>query len=131
VATAAVVLGFVTGGLTALFSLIFLVAVASGNEDAATALLLLGLPCAAGLIAGAAQLLQRRPPHLLFGSALAAVAVLLLTLVTGWATLGGNDRAGLTMFLLLAAPLPVLTSVYARLHRVVGWAAAGWSGPTS
>jgi hypothetical protein len=53
------------------------------------------------------------------------VGVLLLTLLVGWATLGAGDRTGLTVFLLLAAPLPVLTAVYARLGRVTGWAAAG------
>ncbi|WP_457008440.1 hypothetical protein [Geodermatophilus sp. SYSU D00965] len=125
VATAAIVLGFVTGGLTALASLFFLVAVASGGNDPVTVLLLLGLPCAVGLIAGAAQLLQRRTPTLLFGSAVAAVAVLLLTLVTGWVAFDdGDDRVGVTVFLLLAAPLPVLTAVYARLRRVTGWAGA-------
>jgi hypothetical protein len=78
---------------------------------------------------GAAQLLRRRPPALLFGSALAAVGVLLLTLLVGSATLGAGDRTGLTVFLLLAAPLPVLTAVYARLGRVTGWAAAPAGGP--
>jgi hypothetical protein len=121
------VLGFVTGGLTALASLGFLVAVlAGGADDAATVLLVLGLPCAAGMLAGAARLLQRRPPGLLFSSAAAAVGVLLLTLVVGLVTFDRSDDVfGLVVFLLFAAVLPVLTAVFARLPRTTGWAAAG------
>jgi hypothetical protein len=125
VATAASVLGFVTGGLTALGSLGFLIAALSGGDDGPTVLLVLGLPCAAGLITGATWLLGRRRPDLLFWSALAAVAVLLLALVVGLATLSGDDAAGLGVFVFLALSLPVLTAVYARLPGVTGWVGAG------
>jgi hypothetical protein len=124
VATAAIVLGFVTGGLTALASLGFLIAVASGDTDAPTTLLLLGLPCAGGLIAGAAQLMRRNSSTVLFGSAVAAITVLALALLAGAATLSGDAMFGLTLFVLFAAVLPVVTAVFARLPRVTGWAAS-------
>jgi hypothetical protein len=125
VATTAAVLGFVTGGLTSLGSLMLLFAALGGDDDAATVLLVvLGLPCAAGLITGAARLLGRRTAQLLFGSALAAAGTLLLALVVGLATLSGDGAVGLAVFVLLALPLPVLTAIYARLPRVVGWVAA-------
>ena len=123
IATAAIVLGFVTGGLTALMSLVFLVAVASGDDDLPTTLLLLGLPCAIGLIAGSAQLVHRNSPGLLFGAAVAAVAILVLALIAGAATLSGDSMLGLGMFVLFALVLPVLTAVFAWLPRVRGWAA--------
>jgi hypothetical protein len=123
VATAAIALGFVTGGLTALGSLGFLLAVASGDDDLATSMLLLGLPCAIGMIVGSAQLVRRHPPAVLFGSSVAAVAVLVLALVAGAATLSGDGLAGLSFFVLLAVVLPVVTAVFARLPRVRGWTA--------
>ena len=127
-ATAAAVLGFVTGGLTALASLGSLFAVAAGDDDAPTVLLILGLPCAAGLIAGGVRLLGRRRGDLLFGSAVAAVAVLLLAFVAGVVTLPAEGVLGLAVFLLFALPLPVLTAVFARLPRVTGWLAGGAPG---
>jgi hypothetical protein len=125
VATAAIVLGFVTGGLTALASLAFLVAVASGDDDAPTMLLLLGLPCAIALIAGSAQLARRATAGVLFGAAVASVAVLVLVLLAGAATLDGDAMVGLSLFVVFALVLPVLTAVFARLPRVRGWAANG------
>src|SRR3954447_19021703 len=71
VATAAAVLGFVTGGLTALVSLIILLSVTSGDSDPSIVLMLLGLPCAIAVIAGAAVLTSRGSPGLLFGAAVA------------------------------------------------------------
>ncbi|HEX2073868.1 MAG TPA: hypothetical protein VHF92_08795 [Geodermatophilus sp.] len=127
-ATAAAVLGFVTGGLTALVCLGFLFAVAAGDDDAPSVLLVLGLPCAAGLIAGGVRLLSRRRGDLLFGSAVAAVAVLVLAFVAGAVTLPAEGVLGLGVFLLFALPLPVLTAVFARLPRVTGWQAAGAPG---
>jgi hypothetical protein len=119
------VLGFVTGGLTVLMSLIILFAVVGGDDEPSTVLMLLGLPCAAGLIAGAAVLMGRGSPNPLFGSALAAAAVLVLVLFVGVATLDADGRTGVSMFVVLALPLPVLTAVFARVHRTVGWAATG------
>jgi hypothetical protein len=122
-ATTAAVLGFVTGGLTALVSLALLVAVLTGGEDdPITATLLLGIPCAAGLITGAARLLGRRSPVVLFASALASVVVLFLALAVGAASQDADDIVGFTVFLVLAVPLPVITAVFARLPRTLGWA---------
>jgi hypothetical protein len=53
----------------------------------------------------------------------AAVAVLVLALIAGAATLSGDSMLGLGMFVLFALVLPVLTAVFARLPRVRGWAA--------
>ncbi|MGY1740502.1 MULTISPECIES: hypothetical protein [unclassified Blastococcus] len=121
VATAAAVLGFVTGGLTLLGSLGFLIAVLTGEDDAATVVLVLGLPCAAGMIAGAVRLLARRSPTLLFGSALAAVAVLLVALLVGAGSFDDDAVVGIASFVLLAGALPVLTAVFARLPATLGW----------
>jgi hypothetical protein len=125
VATAAIVLGFVTGGLTALGSLVFLYAVATGDADPATSVLVLGLLCAAGLIGGAVVLSRQDSPTVLFAAAVATVTVLVLALLTGAATLDGDAMLGLGMFVAFALVLPVLTAVFARLPRVRGWAADG------
>jgi hypothetical protein len=119
------VLGFVTGGLTALASLMFLILIATAQEDdPATMLLILGLPCAVGLIAGAARLLGRRSPALLFGSAVVAVVVLLAAQIAAVVALDGNAVLGIGAFVVLALPLPILTAVFARLPNTVGWAEA-------
>lgn len=124
-ATAAAVLGFVTGGLTILNSLGFLIMVLVGEDDAPTRVLLLGPLCAAGVITGAVRLLGRRSPAVLFGSALASVGVLVLALVVGAVTIdrtGGT--AGLAAFVGMAGILPVLTAIFAWLPTVRGWARA-------
>ena len=124
-ATAAAVLGFVTGGLTIAFLLVMLVAVLAGQEDVATwLLLLLGVPCAVGLLTGAAELMRRRSTSVLFGSAVSAVAVLLVALVAGLAELAADDVVGLAIFVVIALPLPVLTAVFAKVGTVTGWDAA-------
>ena len=118
-------LGFVTGGLTIAFLLVMLVAVLAGQNDIATwLLLLLGVPCAVGLISGAAELMRRRPTTLLFGSAVSAVGVLLLALVAGLLELAAGDVVGLAVFIVLALPLPVLTAIFAKVGTVTGWVAA-------
>jgi hypothetical protein len=124
-ATAAAVLGHVTGGLTALVMLGILVSVLDGDDDPSTLLMLLGIPCAVAIVAGAAALLGRRTAELLFRAALASVAVLALVLVVGLATLDGDARVGMLVTVVLALPLPVLTAVFARRPQVRGWVAAG------
>ena len=124
VATTAGVLGIVTGGLSLLVSLVLTVAVLSGEDDAVSVVLVLGLPCGAVLIAGGIRLLNRHSPTLVFAGALAAVAVLFLALAVGAGTAGSSDVIGLAVFLVFALPLPVLTAVFARLPATVGWAAA-------
>ena len=122
-ATAAAVLGFVTGGLSALFALVFLAVTLSGDGDVTTALLLIGsAPCAAGLIAGGVWTLQRRTARLLFGSALAAVAVLVVTLLVGLPVLADSGSlGGLVVFVLLALPLPVVTACLAGRREIGEW----------
>ena len=124
-ATTAAVLGFVTAGLTILNCLGFLMIVLAGEDDAPSRVLLLGPVCAAGLITGGVRLLGRRSPVVLFGSAVASVAVLLMALLVGFVTIdrtGGTE--GLVVFVLMAAILPVLTAIFAWLPTVRGWAAA-------
>ena len=121
VVTAAGVLGILTGGLTAFGSLILVVAAASGETDAATIVLTLGVPCAVGLVTGGVRVLQGRASRLLFASALAAVGVLLVALVTGVLTLDEDDRFGLTAFVVFAAVLPSVTAALARLRQVTAW----------
>jgi hypothetical protein len=119
------VLGIVTGGLTLLMSIFFLAMLVEDAGDPPNATLLLGLPCAIGMIIGGLRLLSRRPPVLLFASALAAVLVLLITLLTGLVTLfDPGEMFGLVVLLLLAAPLPVVTAVLSWRPVVAGWVAA-------
>jgi hypothetical protein len=124
VATAAAVLGIVAGSLSILVGLLFAAAVLSGEGDAPSTVLALGLPCGAGLLTGGIRLLGRHSPTPLFAAALASVAVLFLFLVVGATTLDSSDVLGITAFLVFALPLPVLTAVFARLPATVGWAAA-------
>lgn len=124
-ATAAAVLGHVTGGLTGLVMLGILVSVLGGDDDPSTLLMLLGIPCAVAIIAGSAALLGRRTADLLHRAAVASVAVLVLVLVVGLATLDGGARLGLLVTVVLALPLPILTAVFAGRPQVRGWVAAG------
>ncbi len=124
VATAAGVLAIVTGGLSLLVSLVLTIAVLSGEDDAVSVVLVLGLPCGAVLVAGGVRLLNRHSPTLVVAGALASVVVLFLALAVGAGTAGSADVVGLAVFLVLALPLPVLTAVFARLPATVGWAAA-------
>jgi hypothetical protein len=122
--TAAGVLGYVTAGLTFVASVIFLVVALSGDGDATVLVLLLGAPCAVGLIVGAGQLLRRTSARTLFASAVASVGVLVVALVVGLAVLSEGDLAGEAVFVVLALPLPVLTATFARNKTVAGWLAA-------
>jgi Na+/proline symporter len=122
-ATTAAVLGYVTAGLTFFASLASVLAAVDGDEVAL--MLTLGLPCAAGLVAGGVRLHDRRSPALLFGSAVACVAVLLLAWVTGALTIDRTDGLqGLTTFVLLAMILPALTAAFSWTRNVREWAAA-------
>jgi hypothetical protein len=123
--TAAAVLGYVTAGLTILFSVIFLVVALSGDGDATVVVLLLGAPCAVGLIVGAGRLLRRRSARTLFVSAAASVAVLVFALLVGVAVLRAGDLIAEAVFVVAALPLPVLTAIFARSRTVSGWLAAG------
>jgi hypothetical protein len=119
------VLGFVAGGLSALFSLVLLGAVTSGEDDLATILLMItAVPSAAGLITGAALVLTRRSTTVLFWAALGAVAALVACLVVAGTTLDRDRLLGLVVFTALALPLPILILVFTRLPRVTGWSAA-------
>ena len=123
-ATTASVLGFVTAGLTFFASLISLVAAVDDGDEVAL-ILGLGLPCAAGLIAGGVRLHDRRSPALLFGSAVGCVAVLLLGWLVGALTIHRTDGLqGLTTFVLLAMILPALTAAFSWTRNVREWAAA-------
>jgi hypothetical protein len=123
-ATAAAVLGFVTAGLTLLFSLPNLVLVIAGEAEAATHVLLLGIFTAAGLITGAARLLGRKSPDVLFGSAVGSVTVLLLAVVADALTIDRTGGlTGILMFVFVALPLPVVTACLAWRSVVRGWAA--------
>ncbi len=124
VATTAAVLGFVTGGLTVIGSLFLLALVLGGERDGATTTLVLGLPCAAGMIAGAVRLLGRNSPTLLSASACAAVVVLFLALAVAAGTPETSDVEDVVAFLLVALPLPALTAVFSRLPATVGWASS-------
>jgi hypothetical protein len=120
------VVGLVTGGLTCLFALLFLVASVEGGGNAATAILGLGgLPCAVGLIAGAVAVLRRRPGRMLSGSAVLTAGLLLLLLISGLAPVDSEDGRALAGFVVVALPLPVVTAALVRRQEVAQWIAAG------
>jgi hypothetical protein len=123
-ATAAAVLGFVAAGLTVIVNLFVLADIASGTGDVPQKMFLFGFASAAGLTVGGIRLLQGWSPAVLFGSALASIAILVIALLTGFATLYSDEVAGLVVLVVLALPLPVLTAVFSWLPRVRGWAAA-------
>ncbi len=126
VATAAAVLGFVTGGLTVLMTIGFLIGLSSGDDEAVYLLTVVtGLLCAPGLIAGGVRLLARKSADLLFYSALAATVSLALIGVLGSATLYGDDAAFIVGFVALGFALPVVTAVLARARHTVGWVSSG------
>jgi hypothetical protein len=119
-ATAAGVLGYVTAGLTIVFSLVFLLVLLSGNGDATLAVLALGLPCAVGAV----QLMRRRSAQILFASAAASVAILMISLIVGVGFLTQDDLLGQAVFIAVALPLPLLTAIFARARAVTGWLSA-------
>jgi hypothetical protein len=123
IATAAAVMGFVTGGLTALAGLFSLLAV-FGGADLPTGLLALGLPCAGGLIRGGVSLLNRDSERVLVASAVLSVVVLLFALLAGALSYDGDDVLGLSIFVVLAGSLPVVTGALAASRTVKGWLAA-------
>jgi len=51
--------------------------------------------------------------------------VLALVGLVAMTTLYGDDLGAMTVLVVLALPLPVLTAVFARQPAVRGWAAAG------
>jgi hypothetical protein len=121
IATAAAVLGFVTGGLTAIASFFFLIAVLFGGADLPTGLLVLGLPCAAGLIRGGVVLLRRDSSNVLTASAVLSVAVLLFALLAGFMSYSGSEALGFAIFVVVAAALPIVTACLAASGTVRGW----------
>jgi hypothetical protein len=118
------VLGFVTAGLTVIVNLFVIADIVSGSGDVPHKMFLFGFVSALGLTLGAIRLLQGRSPLVLFGSALASIAILVIALLTGFATLYADEVGGLIVLVVLALPLPILTAVFAWLPRVRGWAAA-------
>jgi hypothetical protein len=125
-ATASAVLGIVTGSLTLIGGLIFLIVSLDGDGDGdlATWLLALGLPIGIALLVGGIGLLNRRQADLVLWSAVAAAAVVLLAMVGGAVTLSGDDADGVLGFCLFALPLPVVTACLAGQRVVRGWVAA-------
>jgi hypothetical protein len=123
-ATAAVVLGHVTAGLTIVVTLIFVAVLLTGNGDPTMGALLLGLPCAIGMIVGGVHLTRRRSSGLLFASAATAVGVLVLSLIVGVGWLTPEDLAGQAVFVGTALPLPLLTAIFSRARTVTGWLGA-------
>jgi hypothetical protein len=121
IATAAAVLGFVTGGLTAIASFFFLIAVLFGGADLPTGLLALGLPCAAGLIRGGVVLMRRDSTRVLTASAVISVVVLLFALLAGFLSYSGSEMLGFAVFVFLAAALPIVTACLAASGTVRGW----------
>jgi hypothetical protein len=119
-------MGFVTGGLTALMTAGFLFGLTSGEDEGVFLLIVLsGLVCAAGLITGAVRLLGQKPADVLFWSAVAAAASLVLIALVGSSTLYGDDADFVVGFSVVGLALPVVTAVLARVRDTVGWAAAG------
>jgi hypothetical protein len=115
------VLGIVTGGVTVLACVMFLLTSLSGGDPASVVMLVGGLPCAVGAIAGGIRLLAGHRRGLLLGSALASVGVLLLGLLVGVSFYDGEDALAIVVFVVLGLPLPIVTAVLAAQRTVKGW----------
>ena len=123
-ATAAAVLAIVTGSLTALGGLGMLVAALTGDDDLPTLVLALGLPVGGVLLAAGISLLGRRRADWVLWSAVAAVAVLLLALLSAVLTLDSDGAIGVLVFTVFAAVLPIVTAALSSRDVVRQWVAA-------
>jgi len=92
-----------------------------GGGDLPTIILVLGLPCAAGLIRGGVLLLRRDSTNVLTASAVLSVVVLLFTLLAGFLSDDRGQTVGITLFVVLAAVLPIVTACLAVSSTVRGW----------
>lgn len=121
-ATAAAVLGIVTGGLTAAVCFLLLLAAFGGDGDASLLVLLVGgVPCAAGTIAGGIRLLGRHRRGPLLVSAWASAGVLVVALLVGLVIYDGEDAWSFALVMGLALPLPVVTAALTARRTVKGW----------
>jgi hypothetical protein len=122
-ATAAAVLGYVTGGVAAVFALFVVLVLALGAPAGGLfPLLLVAVPCAIGLIRGSTRLLRHRLVQTLSTAALGAGAgALFFALMTALA--GGLLVA--VVLLALTLPLPVLTYRFAGRPEVLDWSGDG------
>jgi hypothetical protein len=121
VATAAGVLGIVTGGLTALACLMWLFGTFYGDGSSAV-MLVCATPCAIGTLTGGIRLLQGHRRGLLLGSAIGSVVVLLLTLGIGLFESDTDEAAvGITVFVVFALALPIVTAALAAQRSVKAW----------
>ncbi|MBB3677407.1 hypothetical protein [Modestobacter versicolor] len=125
-ATASAVLGIVTGSLTVLGGLVFLVAGLTDDGDPSTWLLSLGVPVGVALLVGGIGLLGRRRAALVLWSAVAAAVLLLASLVAGLAWYSDDEDAvqALLGFTVFAWVLPVVTASLAAQRVVREWAAS-------
>lgn len=123
-ATTAAVLAIVTGSLTVLGGLVMLIAALTGDDELPTLVLALGLPVGGVLLAGGISLLGRRRADWVLWSAVAAVAVLLLALLSAAVTLDSDGVVGVLVFTVPAAVLPVVTAAFSSRDVVRQWAAS-------
>jgi hypothetical protein len=123
-ATATAVLAIVTGSLTVLGGLGMLVAALTGDDDLPTLLLALGLPVGGVLLAGGISLLGRRRADWVLWSAVAAVGVLLLALLSAVLTLDSDGAIGVLFFTVFASVLPIVTAAFSSRDVVRRWAAS-------
>jgi len=118
------VLAIVTGSLTALGGLGMLLAALTGDDDLPTLVLALGLPVGGVLLASGIFLLGRRRADWVLWSAVAAIGVLVLALLSATLTLDSDGALGVLFFTVFALPLPVVTAAFAARGVVRQWAAA-------
>ena len=123
-ATAAGVLARVAAGLTLFVQLLFVAPGLDGHDGVSQWLMLLGLPCAVGMIVGASRLMWHRSSRILFASSAGAVAVLLLVFLVGLGELRGAELIGLAFFVAVALPMPLLAAIFTQAPTVKGWLAA-------
>ena len=126
-ATSAAVLGIVTGSLTVLGGLVFLVAGLTGDGDVATWLLALGVPLGVVLLVGGIGLLSRRQHGLVLWTAVGAAALLVVALLGGVLEHRGDpdEVDAMLGFTVFALPLPIVTAALTAQRTVREWVLAG------
>ncbi len=133
-ATAAAVLGFLSGGIAILWGLVGIVLLAGSDGGSGTWVgVLVGLPAGVALVLGGIRLLARADRwSIAVGGAVLALTVLGQAVISAASSYG--SAAGQATLVVLLLPAPSIAAVLASLPLIGGWVAGGRpaaSGPAA